>query len=361
MNKKTKSRVKRKNNLYNIPTGAILPVIAFAIVLAATGGYWLAGNVFGEKNKPNENSSLATFVPPLESDGGLNNINRPNPFTPWNAYEEKLPSDVYEPPHDSQDSQVALITPPQNEAEQNTPTWLKNSIPFTDDESMPLIAIVIDDMGVDRGRSKKIWELPAPLTLSFLTYADELPMQTRNARENGHELMLHMSMEPESKKVDAGPNVLISGMDESELKNLVEWGMGRFDGYIGINNHMGSHFTEDRNGMAVVLGEIKDRGLMFLDSRTSAKTIGPMVAGELGVPHLERNVFLDNEPSVDSINKQLAEVEALAKRRGVAIAIGHPRDGTIEALGEWLVAVKSRGFRVAPLSAILKNKMHIRG
>ncbi|MDH5189011.1 MAG: divergent polysaccharide deacetylase family protein, partial [Rhodospirillaceae bacterium] len=90
-------------------------------------------------------------------------------------------------------------------------------------------------------------------------------------------------------------------------------------------------------------------------------TVGPMVASDLGVPHLERNVFLDNEPAVKSINKQLAEVEDLAARRGFAIAIGHPRDGTIDALAKWLPLAKSRGFRIAPLSAILKNRMGIKG
>ncbi|MDH3335798.1 MAG: divergent polysaccharide deacetylase family protein, partial [Rhodospirillaceae bacterium] len=293
----------------------------------------------------------AAFAPPVESKNTFN-ASRPNPFAPWKTYEEKLPGDVYEPSHNSASGSVASLN---MGAGTENPNWIKNSVPFSSIGNGPLIAIVIDDMGVDRGRSKKIWELPPPLTLSFLTYADDLTPQTAEARKNGHELMLHVSMEPESKTIDAGPNVLISGMEESELRRLAQWGMDRFDGYVGINNHMGSRFTEDRKGMGIVLREVKKRGLMFLDSRTSAKTVGPMVASELGVPHLERNVFLDNKPSVDSINKQLAEVEALAIRRGFAIAIGHPRDGTIEALAKWLPLAKSRGFRVAPLSAILKN------
>ncbi|MDH5189275.1 MAG: divergent polysaccharide deacetylase family protein, partial [Rhodospirillaceae bacterium] len=355
MIKKTKTSAKRRKNKLSIPPGAFLPVIALAVVLAATGGYWLAGNVFGGKSASTENANRAAFAPPTENKNTYS-AERPNPFAPWNAYEEKLPSDVYEPPHDSLSDLIASIS---NDPDLENPNWIKNSVPFVSTGDGPLIAIVIDDMGVDRGRSKKMWELPPPLTLSFLTYADDLQLQTDAARKDGHELMLHISMEPSSKTVDAGPNVLIAGMEENELRRLVEWGMSRFDGYIGVNNHMGSHFTEDKNGMTVVLQEIKNKGLMFLDSRTSAKTVGPMVASDLGVPHLERNVFLDNEPAVKSINKQLAEVEALAARRGFAIAIGHPRDGTIDALAKWLPLAKSRGFRIAPLSAILKNRMGI--
>ncbi|MDH5488752.1 MAG: divergent polysaccharide deacetylase family protein [Rhodospirillaceae bacterium] len=357
MSKKTKSSTKRKNNKTSIPPSIFLPVAGVMVVLAAVGGYWLAGNVFGGKSASTENANRAAFAPPIESKNTFN-ASRPNPFAPWDAYEEKLPSDIYEPPHDSLSDIIAAIS---NNPDLENPNWIKNSVPFTDSSDGPLIAIVIDDMGVDTGRSKKIWELPPPLTLSFLTYADNLSSQTSAAKNEGHELMLHISMEPSSKTVDAGPNVLIAGTEENELRNLVEWGMSRFDGYIGVNNHMGSRFTEDESGMRVVLQEVKNKGLMFLDSRTSAKTVGPMVAGALGVPHLERNIFLDNEPSVDSINKQLLEVEALARRRGFAIAIGHPRDGTIEALAKWLPLAKSNGFRVAPLSAILKNRMGIKG
>ncbi len=316
------------------------------------GGYWIADNIFSVSDGGTmADGSRGVLAPPADKKSAFKVI-RPNPFTPWQAYEEKLPDDIYEPPH------TKLAAPSISGG--NAPTWIKNSIPYNDNEGTgPLIAIVIDDMGVDRGRSEKIWKLPPPLTLAFLTYADDLAKQTQSAQTNGHELMLHVSMEPGSKTVDAGPNVLMSGMDEDELRNLVAWGMDRFDGYIGINNHMGSRFTEDKDGMTVVMQEVAKRGLMFLDSRTSAKTVGPMVAAELGVPHLERNVFLDNEPKVPAINKQLAKVEALAMRRGIAIAIGHPREETISALAQWLPEARARGFQIVPLSAVLKKRLGI--
>ena len=343
----------KKRKSPGAPSKITLAIVFLAIVLAAMGGYWLADNVFSVSG--GDDSSRSAFSPAFSPPGDNKSsfkANRPNPFTPWQAYEEKLPDDIYEPPH------TKLATPSISGG--NAPTWIKNSIPYNDNGgSGPLIAIVIDDMGVDRGRSEKIWKLPPPLTLAFLTYADELVKQTHAARTQGHELMLHVSMEPGSKTVDAGPNVLMTGMEKSELQNLVAWGMDRFNGYIGINNHMGSRFTEDKAGMGVVMAEVKKRGLMFLDSRTSAKTVGSRVALELGVPHLERNVFLDNEPNAMAINKQLAEVEALATRRGVAIAIGHPREETINALARWLPTARARGFRLAPLSAVLKKRLGI--
>ena len=347
-------KIKSRNMLGKL----ILPITFLAIAMAAMGGYWLAGNVFSVNGDggPRDEVARGAFNPAFSPPGGNKSsfrVNRPNPFTPWQAYEEKLPDDIYEPPH------TKFAAPSISDG--SSPAWIKNAISHNSNGTGPLIAIVIDDMGVDRGNSEKMWKLPPPLTLAFLTYADDLEKQTRAARAGGHELMLHVSMEPGSKTVDAGPNVLMTGMEKNELKNLVAWGMDRFDGYIGINNHMGSRFTEDEEGMRVVMAEVKKRGLMFLDSRTSAKTVGPRVALELGVPHLERNVFLDNEPVVAAVNKQLAEVEALAIRRGVAIAIGHPREGTIDALAQWLPKARARGFQIVPLSAVLKNRLGIGG
>ena len=334
----------------------LLPIFILAVALAGVGGYWIADNIFGASDSNTvADGSRGAFSPPTDRKSSFK-VNRPNPFTPWKAYEEKLPDDVYDPSHKT-DGNFALAVPSIGDG--SSPAWIKNSISYNYNGSGPLIAIVIDDMGVDRDRSKKIWQLPPPLTLAFLTYADEQPKQTRTARDGGHELMLHVSMEPGSQTVDPGPNVLMSGMDEDELRGLVSWSMDRFEGYIGINNHMGSRFTEDKDGMTIVMQEVQKRGLMFLDSRTSAKTVGSMVASEFGVPHLERNVFLDNEPKLPAINKQLAEVEALAMRRGIAIAIGHPREETINALAQWLPQARARGFQIVPLSAVLKKRLGI--
>jgi len=213
-------------------------------------------------------------------------------------------------------------------------------------------------MGVDRKRSKHMWQdVPAPLTLSFMTYADDLVDQTGAAHKQGHELMLHMSMEPSSASIDAGPNVLMTAMDSAEIRSLANWGMDRFEGFVGVNNHMGSRFTEDERGMRVVLEEINKRGLLFLDSRTSSHTVGPELARKLGVPALERNVFLDNDNVPDKVRKQLGEVERLARKYGHAIAIGHPRDATIEVLKDWIPQARERGLAIVPVSVLMKERL----
>ena len=126
-----------------------------------------------------------------------------------------------------------------------------------------MIAIVIDDMGLDRRHSDEAAELPAPLTLSFMTYAEDLPNQVAAARAHGHEIMLHVPMEPLAAHVDPGPNALRTGLDQDEIKRRISWDLSRIDGIVGINNHMGSRFTEWPDGMAPVLEILRERGLFF--------------------------------------------------------------------------------------------------
>lgn len=277
------------------------------------------------------------------------------------AYEERVTEEVYltpEPHLEAPSVEVASVPPATTMPDAPQPQWMQNALDVPVPHDGPIIAIVIDDMGVDRKRSRHMWEdVPGPLTLSFMSYAEDLPEQTQAAKKSGHELMLHMSMEPSNVTIDPGPNVLMTAMADSEIKSLTDWGLNRFSGFVGVNNHMGSRFTEDAHAMRVVLSEVKDRGLLFLDSRTSPKSVGRSVARDLGMPILERNVFLDNDNDVDKVRHQLEQVERLARKQGFAIAIGHPRDATIEALKTWVPDAISRGINIVPISMLLKSRM----
>lgn len=281
-------------------------------------------------------------------------------------YEEPLPQETYMPSHDIPTPGIANAPPPaaaplsapREAMPPATPTkapWRRYAMARGAPSGRPLVAIVIDDMGVDHKRSLEMVAMPAPLTLSYLTYARNIRKQTAAARAVGHELMLHVSMEPGSHAVDPGPNVLLTGESDTEIRSRLDWGLNRFSTYIGINNHMGSKFTADAAGMRVVMEELKKRGLIFLDSRTTSKTVGAKIAHEIGVTVVERNIFLDNVNAKDAILKQLAALVRVARHRGAAIAIGHPRDGTIAALKAWLPTAAGLGVDVVPLSAVIEK------
>lgn len=237
-----------------------------------------------------------------------------------------------------------------------SPLWQKNALPFVPRSAGPMIAIVIDDMGLDRKRSARVVGLPAPLTLAWLPYANDLPRQTGKARAAGHELMVHIPMEPLSNEIDPGPDAMKVGIGNAELLRRLDHGLKQFDGYIGVNNHMGSRFTGDAAGMRVILAELQRRGLMFLDSRTTSHSVASGIARGMHLPSLGRDVFLDDDMSPAAVRASLAKVESVARRQGYAIAIGHPHDATVDALVEWLPAVAARGFALVPVSTILKNR-----
>ena len=193
------------------------------------------------------------------------------------------------------------------------------------------------------------------MTMSFLPYAKDLPEQARAARAKGHELMLHMPMEPSGRN-DPGPGALLLSLSDAELRQRMTNALESFGGYVGINNHMGSRFTANRPDMELVMRQLKPRGLMFLDSRTTAQSVGDQTARELGVPSIVRHVFLDDDESVEAVRRKLAETEAVARRQGFVVAIGHPHDATLQALAEWLPTVPGKGLVLAPSTAILRKR-----
>jgi uncharacterized protein len=251
-----------------------------------------------------------------------------------------------------QPTQVAAVA---SGATGERPAWRRYALPFADLYGKPLIAIVIDDVGLDRPRSRRAWELPGPVTLSFLPYAKDLNEQAKAARSHGNELMLHMPMEPMGR-ADPGPNALLTSLSENELRQRVTTDLDSFGGYVGVNNHMGSRFTASRPGMDVVLRLLRARGLLFLDSRTTAQSVGESLAQELGVATISRNVFLDDDESLGAVKRQLATTEEVARRQGFVVAIGHPHENTLQALSEWLPALAAKGFALAPLTAALRKR-----
>lgn len=240
--------------------------------------------------------------------------------------------------------------------------WQAHAVAVGAAEGRPLVAIVLDDVGVNRRNAGAAIDLPGPLTLSFMTYAQDLDGMTETARAAGHELMLHVPMQPLSPIIDPGPNVLIDSLPAAELTQRLVWGLERFEGYVGINNHMGSRFTASPEGMAVVMGELRARGLLYLDSLTARSSVAGRMAERAGVPFAERDVFLDNEPhDRTAIDRQLALLEGIARERGYAVGIGHPHPATVAALRDWIPEMQARGYALVPISAVVRYRQSLAG
>jgi uncharacterized protein len=245
---------------------------------------------------------------------------------------------------------------PKPPAQQPAQAWKEFSIPAHVPNTKAKVVIIIDDMGMDRKHSKEVIELPVPLTLAFLPYAPLLPEITTEARQKGHELIIHTPMEPLDSSLNPGPMVLRSDMSESQLRDMMDLIFDSFGGYVGINNHMGSKLTRDKKAMDIVMEMLVDRGLIFVDSKTIGNSVAAASAAEYGLDYAERDVFLDHVNTIEAVTQSIEELEKVARRRGYAIAIGHPRPETIRALKSWLTVAEQRGFTVVPVSAVVKHK-----
>lgn len=252
-------------------------------------------------------------------------------------------------------SVTAVIAPPPETAfpQEADKPWQRYAAAIPPDAAdRPKIVIIIDDMGNSPAMADALSRLPGPLNFAFLPYAPNLERQTELVRSRGHELMVHLPMEPEGSETP-GPHALYSSLDDAELRRALEWNLSRFSGFVGVNNHMGSHLTADSRVMEIVLSELKARGLLFLDSLTTPETVGPSLSRAKGLPWAGRDVFLDNVPEDAAIHAQLMQVEQIAGQRGLAIAIGHPHRATLRVLQSWIPTLEEKGLILVPLSAVV--------
>lgn len=209
---------------------------------------------------------------------------------------------------------------------------LPSDIPVVKDSSLPLVAIIIDDMGYHRKIGRELLALPLNLTFSFLAAAPFTGELEESAFETGRVVMLHQPMEPKSNEWDPGPGAMLLGQSPTEQALLLEQNLRAVPHAVGVNNHMGSAYTEDREAMDSLMVRLRSRGLFFVDSFTTAGSQGLAAARRAGVPTARRQIFLDNVQSQDKVCEQIQKLVDNAEAKGWALGIGHPNQATLAAL-----------------------------
>ena len=235
------------------------------------------------------------------------------------------------------------------------PAWIRYAMPAVA-TNQPRIAIVIDGLGVDRSATARAIALSPAVTLSFAAYASDLADQTASARGAGHELLLHVPMEPISVTAAMSAYGLGRNMPHDELVRRLRWDLARFDSYVGVDNHMGTEFAQDTPAMRVVMDELRRHGLLYLDARAVPTAPVAVAAHDFGVPYVARDIFLDGEQAAISVDSRLAQLVKLARERGSAIAIGHAHDETLAALQRWVPTLSRQGVVLVPLTAVIKAR-----
>ena len=219
--------------------------------------------------------------------------------------------------------------------------------------NLPRLAVVVSGLGLSADATDRAINLPKEVTLSFTPYGPQLETDVATARQAGHEVLLDLPMEPISYPADdPGPHTLLTSLNPSDNIARLDWLLGRFKAYVGVINHMGSRFTASPDSLRPILHALKDRGLMFVDSRSTSKSVAAGLARQMQLPTAVNDRFIDHEPTRGAIDQSLAAAEGKARARGVTLVVARPFPVTLERMAEWLPMLESRGIEIVPITAI---------
>ncbi len=222
-------------------------------------------------------------------------------------------------------------------------------------EPQARLAVILDDAGYSLQELQPFLELPGPLTVAVLPNLPYSAEAARRVLAAGKDLILHCPMEADGEE-DPGPGALRVGMSPDQIEALLAADFASVPGAEGMNNHMGSRATADPALMEVVLGYLKHRGLFFVDSRTTAQTVGPSIAQRLGVSFLQRNVFIDDVRSEKAVGNAFSVGVREARERGTAVVIGHVQNKSVlDILRAGQKELADNGVRLARLEEIMSE------
>jgi len=248
---------------------------------------------------------------------------------------------------------------PQNDSksEANRPTQntaVKGRVPPKGDGSDRRIALILDDAGFQEAPVRELAEMRIPLSFAILPNAPNARRIAELVNDRGFEVLCHLPLEPMGTAVSPGAGAITTAMGDAEILELATRSIRSIPHAVGVNNHMGSRATADRRTMRQVLTAVRQTGTYFVDSRTTASSVGEAMAHELSVRTASRDVFLDDDDSIESVRRQLRLLVTLAEKRGSAIGIGHLYPSTIRVLREELPAIRKRGFEFVLASELVK-------
>ncbi|KKI93923.1 sugar deacetylase [Bacillus sp. SA1-12] len=212
------------------------------------------------------------------------------------------------------------------------------------------VAIVIDDFGNGMKGSEEILSLPIPLTIAVMPFLSTTEKDANLAFEKGHEVIVHLPMEPlHGKKSWLGPGAITTDLSNNEVKERVNTAIDAVPHAVGMNNHMGSKVTADQRIMRIILEVCKERGLYYLDSKTTSKSVAADLAMELKVPYLENEMFFDEQYTIAHITKQANLLMNKIAKDNEIIAIGHvgiAGEKTASVLKQYIPMVKQKAEAV---------------
>lgn len=267
----------------------------------------------------------------------------------WWLASERRPA-----PPDGVSSPRAVRTPPSAAVQTTRPRRSPVPAPSYPADSSARVAIVFDDAGGSLGDVEEIIAIGRPATVAVLPglrYSGEVSQRAQTA---GLEVILHLPLEPMDGAKALGPGGVTVAMGEAEIQAAVRAGLASVPGATGVSNHMGSRATADRRVMRAVMDVVRERGLFFLDSKTTPHSVAGSVAAETGIRSAARTVFLDNENDPEAIRREIRRLIEIVLRHGEAVAVAHAQRLTSRVVAEMLPEFDRAGVAFVPVSAIAR-------
>jgi uncharacterized protein len=224
---------------------------------------------------------------------------------------------------------------------------------------MPVVAIVVGGLGVGAAKTTDaIMKLPPAVTLAFTPYGSDPGKLAERARAQRHEILLQIPMEPfDYPDNDPGPQTLLTTLNGEQNLDRMYWHLSRFQGYAGIANFMGGRFVVADAVMQPIVREAAKRGLGYFDDGTAPRSVAAPLAAGQAMPFAKADVTIDTVPTATEIDHALANLENLAKERGLAVGVASALPISIERIGAWTKSLENHGIMLVPLTtAMLKSK-----
>ncbi len=218
----------------------------------------------------------------------------------------------------------------------------------------PRIAIVLSGMGISASGTADAFALPATATFALAPYAVDVARLAERARDEGHELLLQVPMEPfEYPDNDPGPQTLLTSLSPEQNIDRMHWLMSRMQGYVGVVSYMGARFLTVEAALAPAMNETAKRGLIFVDGGASQRSVAGQLAAARNMAFTKADIVIDAVPTPVEIERALARLEIAAREGGAAVGIASAQPGTITRIAEWMAKVESRGFVLVPISMVV--------
>ncbi len=236
--------------------------------------------------------------------------------------------------------------------------WQVYARPHQIAEGTPTVAIIFSGLGMNAATTEAaIAHLPADVTLAFDPYGTQLVEWIASARNAGHEVLLGLPLEPSDFPTrDPGPLALVTGSSTAENIQRLNFLLSRISGYTGVLGLMGSRFTQNDEQMRPIMTILKERGLMYVDTLDGKEAAGIRIANEVEMPRGMIDLVLDETPSQAAINRQLAQLERLAREKGLAVALARPYPISVSRVAAWVASLGKQQIALAPITALANRQ-----